>query len=210
MVTLNVGSAGTRFSDVNVDIRRAAFDHKRNTAYVIADASCLPFQAGTFSYIYASNVMEHLSVHPYDALNEFAFVCKLRGIIHVLSPTGNLKIILNELTCIPFIIARDIKRKRFKPAWQTLGHLLRLYSRLHGQKDTAFGGHKWFLPWGWKLYYRSWFPWKLRGWNGLLVMYEAIYYKYSESPDGEEYRLKLLKENEISPPSSKHVDYAWY
>jgi|WetSurMetagenome_2_1015567.scaffolds.fasta_scaffold25907_8 hypothetical protein len=210
MVSLNLGAAETRFSDVNVDIRREAFKHTRSGNCVIADAGWLPFRAGTFNYIYASNVLEHLTTHPYDELNELGFICRLGGIIHVVSPPGNFKCCVIETVTAPFIIAQKIRQKKFKSAWMVLKHLASWSSRIKSGADTGFGGHRWFLPWGWKLFYKAWFPWELRGWKGIHVMYEAFYIKQGVSTNGEEYTLGLLKEEQLTPYPDKYINYNWY
>jgi SAM-dependent methyltransferase len=214
MTSLNVGAASTRFSDVNIDIRREAFSECPGKGlFVIADIAYLPFKAGSFNFIYASNVLEHLKIHPYDALNELGYVCNHGGVIQVVSPPSNFKCCIIEAVVAPFIIAGKIKRKHFRRAWDVVVHFFKFPIRMKGQEkahNTGFGGHRWLLPWGWKLYYREWFPWRLRGWNGLHVLYEAFYIKNAVSADGEEYELKLLKETEIMPYPDKHVTYNWY
>jgi SAM-dependent methyltransferase len=211
MVTLNVGSAETRNKNgVNLDVRRDAFTgHRREGHCIVADATTLPFRPNTFNYIYASNVMEHMPTHPYDVLNEWAYVCTLGGIIHVVCPTGNLKIILNEALVVPFITASFIRKKRFKTAWGIIGHFLKVRRRLQENYDTGFGGHRWYCPWGWRIYYRDFFPFKLRGWEGLHVMFEAFYVKNAVSKNAEEYTLYLAKREELNPPPDKHVSYTW-
>ncbi len=205
MVSLNVGCAGTPLCDVRVDVTR-----KETKANVLADATCLPFKANAFNYVYASNVLEHLPTHPYDSLNELAYVTKPNGVIHIVQPPTERHSLFIEAFAMPFAFAHYIRKGKPRSAYFVAYHLFTWRKRHEGKEGTGYGGHRWYLPWGWKLYCKTFgFLGKMR-WKGIHVMWEIFYVKNCVSPDGEEYGLRILKEHEIKPKPEKYVSYYWY
>ncbi len=66
-------------ADVTVDII------KRPSVDVVADIHSLPFKTGTFSYVFASHVLEH-SPKWIDVMLEFSRVTNIGGIVHLAMP----------------------------------------------------------------------------------------------------------------------------
>lgn len=202
MVSLNLGCGPSPSFEVRVDVTRHG-----TRANILADACQLPFRANSFDFIEATNILEHLPLHPYDALNEIAYICKSRGIIHIMTPVSEFKGLLLEVFAAPIIFLKMVKAKKNKKAFAVWRHLFLIKQRRLGKAGTGYGGHRWFLPWGWKVYSR--FGTLEKYWHGLHIYYESYWVKTWCSEDGETYSLRRAKREELSPQPSEFVGLVW-
>jgi SAM-dependent methyltransferase len=203
MVSLSLGCGMDPQCDIRIDVTR--IDTRAN---VLADACTLPFRPNSFAYIFASNVLEHLKLHPYDALNELTYVCRIGGIIHIITPASEWRGLFLEILDTPLQFFRYLKRRKVKPAFGVVRHLFLIKKRRLGLAGTGFGGHRWYLPWGDKLYC-TFNLLRQVNWQGFHVYYESYWLKAWCSPDGEEYRLRKMKRDQLYPPASDKVTIRW-
>jgi len=191
MVSLNVGCGGDPYGDFRLDVRR-----KNTYANIIADAHFLPFKTNYFNYICVFDLLEHLESHPRSALGEFGRVCSYQGIIHIRTPSWHFYQLLIEVFAYPFRSWDRLKSKQNPSLLRRLKKIFNWKHRMVGNPNsTAFGGHQWFIPWGWKLYY-PFFGILEKCWKGIHWKYESVWWKGKTEPDGK-FALRLLSKKEV-------------